>query len=88
MAKRRGLRRCRGSLRFAIAIYTLHPLELGQDDRVVVTRNGRPVAQITRYEDAGPTQRIGVAKGHDLYHDGWDSPEIESEIADTFGIAL
>lgn len=63
-------------------------LELGQDDRVVVTRNGRPVAQITRYESADPAQRVGVAKGHDLYHDGWDSPEIEDEIADAFGIAL
>lgn len=60
-------------------------LERGEEEQVVITRNNRPVARLTLLDKA-PAKRIGVAKGQRLYCDGWDSPEINEEVAKLFGV--
>ena len=41
----------------------VHILESGREDTIIVSRYGKPVAQITRYQETSPTKRIGIAKG-------------------------
>ena len=62
-------------------------LEQGQEERVVITRNNRPVAQITLVDDES-TPRIGVARGESLYREGWDSAEVNEEVAAMFAGSL
>lgn len=38
-------------------------LESGQEEEVVIARNGKPVARLLRWESADPGLRIGAAKG-------------------------
>jgi len=38
-------------------------IETGKDQDIVIARNGRPVARLTRLASARPGKRIGVAKG-------------------------
>lgn len=60
-------------------------LEMGQEDCVVIARHGKPVAKLIRYEASSPSKRIGIAKARALYAEGWDSPEINAEVAALFG---
>ena len=62
-------------------------LETGQEDCVVIARHNKPVAKIVRYEQADASRRIGAARGELLYADGWDSPEVNAEVARMFGAA-
>ena len=59
-------------------------VESGQEDCVVIARHGKPVAKIVRYDEAGTSRRVGVAKGKRLYADSWDSPEMDAEVAALF----
>ena len=63
----------------------LRLLETGEEDRIIIARRNKPVAQITLYEKTTPTKRIGVAQGITLYQEGWDDPSINEEIAELFG---
>lgn len=65
----------------------LRMLESGQEDCVVIARHNKPVAKIVRYESAPASKRIGVARGKKLYADGWDSKEVNAEVAALFGDA-
>ena len=62
-------------------------LELEQEERVVITRNNRPVAQITLIGDEG-APRIGAARGEVLYREGWDSTSMNEEVAAMFSESL
>lgn len=59
-------------------------VESGQEDCVVIARHGKPVAKIVRYDEAGTSRRVGAAKGKRLYADGWDSSEMDAEVAALF----
>ena len=63
-------------------------LESQQEDRVVITRNSQPVAQITLLDEQPETRRIGIAKGEKLYSEGWDDAEVNAEVAALFEAAL
>ena len=60
-------------------------LESGQEDCIVIARHGKPVARLVRYEEPCPSKRIGVARGRALFADGWDSPQVNAEVAALFG---
>lgn len=64
----------------------LRLLEGGQEDCIVIARHNKPVAKIVLYEDAGETKRIGAAKAQPLYAEGWDSRELDDEVAELFGV--
>ena len=44
-----------------------------------------PVAKLTAFEDKPASKRVGIAKGKAVVSDGWDSPELDDEIAAMFG---
>ena len=52
----------------------LGKLEDGEENQIVITRKGKPVAKITEYynEDEPLTSRIGVAKGKFTVPDDFD----------------
>ena len=60
-------------------------LESGQENCIVIARHGKPVAKLVRYEEPSATKRIGIARGRALCADGWDSPEVNAEVAALFG---
>ena len=41
----------------------IEQIETGMDEEIVIARNGRPVARLTRLAASRPGKRIGVAKG-------------------------
>jgi prevent-host-death family protein len=53
----------------------------GED--VIIARNGRPVARLTRLEDNRPKVRFGVLKGLIEVGDDFDAP-LPDEILDAF----
>lgn len=59
-------------------------LETGQEDCIVIARRNKPVARLVRYEDAAAPRRIGAAEGKVLCTDGWDSPNLNAEVAALF----
>ena len=64
----------------------LRLLETGEEDRIVIARRNKPIAQITLCEQTDPAKRIGVAKGKKLYEEGWDDPSFNEEIAALFQV--
>ena len=63
----------------------LGKLEDGEENQIVITRKGKPVAKITEYYDEPVTSRIGVAKGKFTVPDDFDDDN--EEIAKLFGIS-
>ena len=63
-------------------------VEEGTQDRVVIARNGKPVAMIVEYDSslAPAPQRIGIARGRRLVPDDWDFNEFDDEVASMFGV--
>lgn len=59
-------------------------LEDGEENQIVITRKGRPVAKITDYYDEPTTVRIGVAKGKFTVPDDFDADN--EEIAKLLGV--
>lgn len=64
----------------------IRDLEDGREDVIVIARRGKPVAQLTRYPASMDSKRLGIAKGRTLAKDGWDSAEVNAEVAALFGI--
>lgn len=62
----------------------LRELELGQEEDIVIARNGTPVARLVPYEKPTQKKRIGVAKGVKLVQEGWDVDECNDEVAALF----
>ena len=64
-------------------------VEEGMQDKVIIARNGKPVAMIVEYDSSlTPTRRrIGIAKGRKLVPDDWDFNEFDDEVAQMFGVA-
>lgn len=59
-------------------------LETGQEDCIVIARRNKPVARLVRYEGEPAPRRIGIAEGKVLCADGWDSPNVNAEVAALF----
>lgn len=55
----------------------------GRDDRVVISRRGKPVACVTPLKTIDPTKRIGIARGQFEVPDSIDAAN--SRIAALFG---
>lgn len=64
----------------------LRLLESGQEDCVVIARHNTPVAKLVPFREAEASQRIGAAKGEELYAEGWDAPTLNDEVAALFGV--
>lgn len=64
----------------------LRLLETGQEDCVIIARHNKPIAKIIPYHSDESSKRIGIAKGKTLYAEGWDSNEMDAEIAALFGV--
>lgn len=54
-------------------------IETGKEDRIIVSRYGKPVAKIVIYDETPVSNRIGIAKGKLNSPDDLDkyNPEIE-----------
>lgn len=50
-------------------------LEAGDEDEIVIARNGVPAARLVRWEPADGDQRIGVAKGLFAVPDDFDADD-------------
>ena len=61
-------------------------LEIGEEDCVVITRHNKPVVKMIPYEFTAEERGLGIAEGKVLAVDGWDSDEINAEIAEMFGV--
>ena len=55
----------------------------GEENQIIITRKGQPVAKITEYYDEPETVRTGVAKGKFTVPDDFDADN--EEIAKLFG---
>lgn len=64
----------------------VHAIESGEQDIVVITRDGEPVAQLVPYA-SDTSKRFGAAKGKFLIPDDWEINEGDDEIAAMFGVA-
>jgi prevent-host-death family protein len=64
-------------------------VECGLENMVIIQRNGVPVAKIVPFEEEhASSRRLGVAKDKMLYRGGWDSKQLDAEIAELFEGAL
>jgi len=50
----------------------LEQIETGSEEEIIIARNGRPVARLTRVSPRKPGKRIGVAKGKFVVPDSID----------------
>ena len=60
----------------------LHMLESGEEDQIIISRNGEPVAQLTLMPKPEKKPIFGVAKGEFTYPE--DIHYLDDEIADMF----
>ena len=60
-------------------------LESGEEQQVVIARNGTPIAQLTLI-GADVSKRIGVARGQKLMADGYDLDDDNDLVAELFGV--
>ena len=56
----------------------------GEENQIVITRKGRPVAKIMDYYAVPSSKRIGIAEGKFTVADDWDKED--HEIAKLFGV--
>ena len=61
-------------------------LETGQEEVILIARNGMPVVQMTLAQKKSVNRRIGVAKGKFTVPDAFD--QWDKEIEDMFGGAI
>ena len=61
-------------------------LETGEEDKIIIARYGKPVAELRCYADAEAAKRIGIAKGRKLAPD--DINKYDEEVAAMFGVEL
>ena len=57
-------------------------VEAGED--IVIARAGRPVARLVPYHQRTEPRVPGMLKGQIRLEDDWDSPAVNSEIAELF----
>ena len=65
----------------------LRQLEAGQEDEFVITRNGRPVAQMSAFREPQAARQLGIAAGLGLVPDDFDINEGDEEVAELFGVS-
>jgi len=58
-------------------------IETGKEERIIIARDGKPVAALTMYKDKPVSKRIGIAKGRLKSPDDLD--KYNGEIAELFG---
>ena len=58
-------------------------VEMGQEERIIIARYGKPVVKMVPYNDVPVSKRIGVAKGKLKSPDDLD--KYNAEIAEMFG---
>lgn len=61
-------------------------IETGQEERIIIARHGKPVAEMKVYRQGSVSKRIGIAKGKLKSPDNLD--QYNDEIAEMFGGAL
>ena len=59
-------------------------LEDGEENQIVITRKGKPVAKIMDYYAVPSSKRIGIAEGKFTVPDDFDAPD--EEIEKMFGV--
>ncbi len=52
-------------------------LENRDETEIIIARNGKPVAKMTRWEESSASRRIGVAKGLFTVPDDFDTSNAE-----------
>jgi antitoxin (DNA-binding transcriptional repressor) of toxin-antitoxin stability system len=65
----------------------LQLLESGDEDEIVIARNGNPVARLERFEEKPITARIGAAAGVFTCTNEWEQAfaDTDAEVAKLFG---
>ena len=58
-------------------------VETGEEESVIISRRGRPIAKLVMYRDSPLSKRIGVAKGR--LRSPEDLDQYNDEIASMFG---
>ncbi len=53
--------------------------------RAVISPHDKPVAGLAQIDMDETGQRIGAAKGRQLFTEGWDAPEMNAEVTRMFG---
>ena len=54
--------------------------QLGQQEQLIITEHGQPLATVTKADLTAARPRVfGCCQGEFEYHDGWDSPEEDFE---------
>ncbi len=68
----------------------LQLLESGDEDEIVIARNGTPVAKMERFEEKPVTARIGAAAGAFVCTDEFEQAftEADTAAAELFGVIL
>lgn len=61
-------------------------IETGQEEHIIITRHGKPVAEMKVYRQGSVSKRIGIAKGKLKSPDDLD--QYNNEIAEMFGGSL
>ena len=59
-------------------------LESGREEKIIIARYGKPVAELKKYDGAVCSKRIGAAKGRRLAPD--DINKYDDEVAALFGV--
>ena len=62
----------------------LRMLEAGDEERIIIARNGSPVAQLTLVDDSS-LRRVGVTNGKKLMADDYDLDDDDLMVAEMFG---
>ncbi len=52
-----------------------------QGEEIVIVKNGKPIAKLVRVEE----RKFGTAKGTIKFHEGWNDPMTEEELAEFIG---
>ena len=60
-------------------------IELGNEEEILIARNGRPVARLVPLQQQKPSALIGAARGAFAF-DKASFDAMDSEVADLFGI--
>ncbi len=61
-------------------------LESGREEKIIIARYGKPVAELKRYDNSAGSKRIGIVKGRRLVPD--DINKYDNEVAVLFGVEL
>lgn len=51
----------------------------------MISPHDKPAAGLAQVDTAETSQRIGAAKGRQLFAESWDAPEVNAEVTRMFG---